>query len=256
MIQGLEKFRDFFKGFEDHYTLIGGVACELNLDEAGIDFRVTKDLDLVLAAEVMTPEFVQRFWEFVKEGGYQVKQKSSGAKQFYRFSEPQNSEYPVMLELFSRAIDGVVLEADATLTPIPMDDDISSLSAILLDESYYRCLQDGRVLIDGVAVLSAEYIIPFKMRAYQDLRLRREQHGEGDAKHISKHKNDVFRMVQLLSPQQRVNLPEEIKEHMRGFIEAMQSESIDLKNLGLRGMTVDTVLDVFQQVYGLNEDKQ
>jgi hypothetical protein len=47
-IQGLDKFSEYFKGFEDRYTLIGGVACYLNLTQAGIDFRATKDLDIVL----------------------------------------------------------------------------------------------------------------------------------------------------------------------------------------------------------------
>jgi len=130
MIQGLDRFRDFFQGFKDHYTLIGGVACYLSMEAVGINFRATKDLDIVLAAEVLNAEFVQRFWAFVKDGEYQVQEKSSGEKQFYRFSKPSNPAFPAMLELFSRALDGVVLEGDATLTPIPMDDDVSSLSAI------------------------------------------------------------------------------------------------------------------------------
>lgn len=67
-IQGLDKFSEYFKGFEDRYTLIGGVACYLNLTQAGIDFRATKDLDIVLSAEAIDTEFVQKFWDFVKEG--------------------------------------------------------------------------------------------------------------------------------------------------------------------------------------------
>ncbi len=256
MIQGLDTFHDFFQDFKDHYTLIGGVACHLSMKGAGINFRATKDLDIVLAAEVLNAEFVQRFWDFVKAGGYQLQEKSSGEKQFYRFSKPNNPNYPAMLELFSRQLDGVVLEGDATLTPIPMDEDVSSLSAILLDKNYYRCIQDGRIIIDGISVLSVEYIIPFKMRAYHDLRLRREQQGGVDARHINKHKNDVFRIAQLLSPQQKVSLPEEIKQHMREFIEVMKEETIDLKSLDMKGFTVDGILNVFEQVYGLNEEKQ
>jgi len=51
MIQGLEKFSEYFKGFEDRYTLIGGVACYLNMEDADIDFRATKDLEKVLLVE-------------------------------------------------------------------------------------------------------------------------------------------------------------------------------------------------------------
>ena len=31
MIQGLNTFKAFFEGYEDHYTLIGGVACYARL---------------------------------------------------------------------------------------------------------------------------------------------------------------------------------------------------------------------------------
>lgn len=41
-------------------------------------------IDLVLLVEALTPEFGQVFWDFVKEGGYENRQKSSGKPQFYR----------------------------------------------------------------------------------------------------------------------------------------------------------------------------
>ena len=76
MIQGLEVFSEYFKGFEDRYTLIGGVACYLNMEDADIDFRATKDLDIVLSTEALDAEFVQKFWNFVKEGGYEHQEKA------------------------------------------------------------------------------------------------------------------------------------------------------------------------------------
>jgi len=41
-----------------------------------------------------------------------------------------------MIELFSRRINSIELPEDAVLTPLPLDDDLSSLSAILLDNDY------------------------------------------------------------------------------------------------------------------------
>lgn len=64
MIQGLNVFRDFFTGFEDRYTLIGGVACHLSMEDAGIDFRATKDLDIVLSAEALDAEFAEKILGF------------------------------------------------------------------------------------------------------------------------------------------------------------------------------------------------
>jgi hypothetical protein len=65
MVQGLEYFKEFFQGFEDRYTLIGGVACHLSMTEVGLDFRATKDLDIVLCTEALDKEFVQRFWDSI-----------------------------------------------------------------------------------------------------------------------------------------------------------------------------------------------
>lgn len=50
--RGLETFRRFFEGFADQYVLIGGAANYLALAAAGLDARATKDLDIVLLAEV------------------------------------------------------------------------------------------------------------------------------------------------------------------------------------------------------------
>ena len=50
-----------------------------------------------------------------------------------------------------------------------MDEDISSLSAILLDDDYYEFLKQGKVTVNGVTVLDAAYLIPFKAKAWMDL---------------------------------------------------------------------------------------
>jgi hypothetical protein len=130
-IQGLEKFRDYFADYTDQYTLIGGAACYLAMDDAGLDFRATKDLDIVLCAESLNPAFVQRLWDFVQEAGYQRQERGTGAKQFYRFSAPGNAQYPSMLELFSRVPDGVVLTDEAGLTMADFGIRQASLALVL-----------------------------------------------------------------------------------------------------------------------------
>ncbi len=102
MVKGIDQFKAHFAGFADQYVLIGGAACYLAMQEAGLEFRVTKDLDIVLCVEVLDAEFVGAFWEFVKKGRYKNRQKSTGKKLFYRFYEPEDETFPWMLELFSR----------------------------------------------------------------------------------------------------------------------------------------------------------
>jgi len=48
MVRGLDIFRDYFKDYTDKYILIGGTACDLAMENMGLNFRATKDLDIVL----------------------------------------------------------------------------------------------------------------------------------------------------------------------------------------------------------------
>ena len=49
-----------------------------------------------------------------------------------------------MIEIFSKNPDFIILEDDAVLTPLLIDDEISSLSAILLNEAYYELLKPDK----------------------------------------------------------------------------------------------------------------
>lgn len=64
------RFRAHFAGHEHQYVLIGGAACELIMDEVGLDIRATKDLDIVLIVEALDAAFAERF----EEGGYEMLQ--------------------------------------------------------------------------------------------------------------------------------------------------------------------------------------
>ena len=138
MVNGLDIFKEYFKGYEEQYVLIGGTACDIMFESNDLSFRATKDLDMVLVASALTSEFGKRIWNFINDGGYRNKVTSQGKPQFYRFDKPEKKDYPKMLELFART------ETDLTvfngLTPVHIDDDVSSLSAILLDDDYYVLL--------------------------------------------------------------------------------------------------------------------
>ena len=48
MVTGIESFKEWFKGNESQYAIIGGTACDILMTEEGLDFRATKDIDNVL----------------------------------------------------------------------------------------------------------------------------------------------------------------------------------------------------------------
>ena len=76
MVKGLDLFRERFREYSDRYVLIGGAACDLAMQEAGLEFKATKDLDIVLCIEALDTAFVEAFWAFVREGGYQVQERA------------------------------------------------------------------------------------------------------------------------------------------------------------------------------------
>lgn len=251
MVRGLENFREWFRGYENQYVIIGGTACDLLMAEEGLDFRATKDIDLVLIIEAVDVAFSDRFWEYVIEAGYEHRNKSTGKPQFYRFTNPQSKEYPAMIELFTRKPDPITLPEDAVLSPLPMDEDVSSLSAILLDEDYYEFLCQGRIQISGVTVLSAPYLIPFKAKAWLDLSHRKAEGEQIDGRNIRKHKNDIFRLTELLDRNMSplAYLPDAIRADISEFIERMQSEDVDLKQIGIRDKSKEAILDELNTIY-------
>lgn len=54
---GLDVFKEYFKEYTDQYVLIGGAACNIIFEERNSEFRSTKDLDMVLIVEALSPEF-------------------------------------------------------------------------------------------------------------------------------------------------------------------------------------------------------
>ena len=159
-----------------------------------------------------------------------------------------------MIEIFSRNPDLIVLGNDAVLTPLPIDDEISSLSAILLNESYYELLKTGQMMIDGIPVLSPTCLIPFKAKAWLDLKERRFNGEKIDSKNIKKHKNDVFRLAQLITADTRKLLSSEVAEDMTKFLSEITDEQVDLKSLGIRGTEKQKMLDMLYQCYGLTDN--
>ncbi|MET0963063.1 MAG: hypothetical protein ABWY05_09640 [Noviherbaspirillum sp.] len=223
------------------------------MKEAGLAFRATKDLDVVVHEESLTPAFGLTFWRFIEAGGYEIRQASNtGKPTFYRFQHPTNNSFPMMVELFSRAPDSLRPIEHGQLTPIAFDEAVSSLSAILLDDEYYAFIMAGRREVDGLPWVGEDRLVPLKAVAWLDLSARREQGDQVDAKSIRKHANDVLRLSQLLAPATRIELDEKIAGDMRRFLTAAAVDtSLDPKALGLGRATLADLLSRIAQAYAL-----
>lgn len=224
MVKGVDAFRNHFAGHEESYALIGGAACDILFGEAGLPFRATKDFDIVLCVEVVSADFAGVFASFLEAGGYRARERSTGRREFYRFHRPTDEAYPAMIELFARKPDTLILPDGAELAPIPVEEDVISLSAILLDDEYYAALQGARRIVDGVSLVDETVLIPFKARAFLDLSARKAAGENVDARHIRKHRADVFRLVQLLPGGGDVDLGDTIRRDLAGFNAAVQND--------------------------------
>lgn len=249
MVHGLDAFKEYFADHTDHYVFIGGTACALLMDELGASFRVTKDLDMVLIIEALDRSFGQAFWAFIEDGGYGHRGKSEGTHQFYRFSEPDSPSFPKMIELFSRLPGTIELRTATGLTPIHIDDSIVSLSAILLSDVYYETLCKGKRTVDGFSVLGIETVLLFKIKAWLDMKRRREAGEHVDSRNIRKHKNDVFRLLPYVTPSTRVETAGEIQKDVIRFAELIRSDTPDWKSVGMRRESLDRLLDMLQDIF-------
>jgi hypothetical protein len=256
MVNGLDKFKHYFQAYPNNYVIIGGTACDILMEEAGFTPRATKDIDLILIVEALTSEFVEKFWEFIKAGNYERQEKSADERKYYRFLKPENKEFPFQIELFSRTPDNVDLQEPAHLTPIPVDDDLSSLSAILMEDDYYNYLLQNCATESGLQLANLDALICLKAKAFLEISERIAKGGKEDAKHLKKHKNDVFKLAAMLPNESNYELPTSMKKQMNEFLQAIENELPDkqiFKDMGLPSLTAERILEQIKKSFSLYE---
>ena len=62
MVKGLDTFQKYFADYEEQYVLIGGAACDILFESNEVNFRATRDQDMVLIVKALTPAFGEKFW--------------------------------------------------------------------------------------------------------------------------------------------------------------------------------------------------
>jgi hypothetical protein len=250
-MRGLDLFQERFAAFADSYALIGGAACHLIFEDLGLSFRATKDLDIVLCAQVVDAGFAQALWEFIQDGGYEIRQRTDGQPSYYRFAKPANADFPYMLEIFARPPATLDLVPNQTIIPVPIEDGQYSLSAILLDEDYFGLLRGMIRRIDGVSVLDEYALIPFKAKAWMELSDRRDAGEAIDSRTIVKHLRDVFRLMAVLVPGRRLILQEQIRNDIADFCDRISRQAgINPSDFGL-AMNLQDAATLLEELYSI-----
>ena len=214
----LAGFADFFRGYGDSFAILGGAACAQWLGEANLEFRNTKDVDVVLVLEAKDRRFFERLWDYLHRGGYEKWQRSDGKKVAFRFVEPTEQGYPFMIELLSRP-DIVDVPEGQKIVPVEPGDGLSSLSAVLLDEAYYRLILENRAETrTGLPAVTPDALLLLKAKAHLNLLADKESGRKVRDRDITKHRNDVFHLAYLIDDSSVVELPETIAADLNRFL--------------------------------------
>lgn len=240
----LFSFRDAFKEYTDCYTIIGGTACFILMDDADLDFRATSDIDMILILEDKREDFGSIFWNYILEGGYTCEQKKEEFH-YYRFVNPK-AGYPSQIELFSRRDD---FKIDQRIIPVYISEDVSSLSAIALDDDFYLFMMNGRRIVDNVCVLDAEYLIPFKMYAWLNNKDDRENNTRlVNTKDIDKHKKDVFKLMSLVNPANKIATVGLVKNAVERFLKEIMEDDFQPKNIKI-DRSKEEMVSILRNIY-------
>lgn len=252
VVPGIDVFATAMEAHTDDYVLIGGAACSILFDRVGQSFRATEDLDIVILADRCDASFARDFWAFVKSADYECGRREEGQCAYYRFilqkSSPLRASHPAQIELFARHPEFELGYESSEIAPLPFDETVSSLSAIILDDGYYEFIRDHATSINGVSLLSAIHIIPLKMRAHIDINDKHELGRHCNEKDLKKHRRDVAQLSELLAPRDRLPLSGQMLEDAHRFLSDFESYAAGETNRKRRAQLQDD-LSVLKSIY-------
>ena len=248
---GIDKIREYLGGFNTNYVIIGGTACNLNLEDADLQGRATKDIDMIVVCEAISPEYVRQFWTFIRAGGYKVHQmntKNGIKRSFYRFIEPTDISFPAYIELFSRVPDGIQIPDSVHIIHFNMEEEyLSGFSAILMDDDYYNYAIAHSREIEGIQVLDKDALIVLKAKAYLNNKKRKDEGQQVHQDDIDKHKKDIYRLSFLFSGEERYNVSDNIKTALKDFVTELHTDSINTKAIAKAMGVVEVYTQEFVQ---------
>jgi len=253
MVVGLDRLKSYFEKHQDKYIIIGGTACEIRLESRGINFRGTKDIDMLLIIEALDNDFLESFWSFIRDGEYINRYIDEKERTFFRFTNPQAEDYPTIVELFSRKPDGIILPPDFHLTPIPTDEEFSSLSAMLMDDNYYNFTLENCDVKEGLMIANELALICLKVKAFLNNRQRKAEGHHLQTNDIEKHKKDVIKLATTLTTATLINFNDLIKGDIVKFIAVLREEQTNIKGIakdaGLGNITLEDILRQMELVF-------
>ena len=221
-MEGLVKFREAFAEYSENYVVIGGAACDITMTNTVVRPRATHDIDMIVIVENMT--------------------EADG-----------KDGYPEMIELLSRHPDVLGEPKGFVIEPIPTDEDVSSLSAIIMDDDYYHFTIAHSQLTDGIRHANSAALIALKARAYLNLMADKRDGKHVNTKDIKKHRSDILKNVVIMT-EDNIEAPASIVACIREFVASIRADWSTLaeplsKSLGQDEAFVTGLLDQLDELF-------
>lgn len=112
-------------------------------------------------------------------------------------------------------------------------------------------MMSGRRIVDGIGVLGAEYLIPFKMYAWINLVDRKRAGEHVNERDLKKHKYDVSRLLQIVTDGTKVETNGLVTESIQRFIDeiaAIDESEVSLWQMGMP-FDRDTGVRLLKNIY-------
>ena len=86
------------------------------------------------------------------------------------------------------------------------------------------------------------------MKAWLDLKSKKEQGNHVNSRDLRKHRLDVFRLFLLIRAEEKVHVPVSVLADIREFIGQMRKTDIRLSDIGI-SRSKDSILDIYDEMY-------
>ena len=244
--KNIETLLNYLRNNADCYFLIGGHAAALHFEKIGLEFRATKDYDIVLVTGLDDSSFTEEVIRFILEGEYKNKYRNN-KKTAYRFEDPKSNEFPKILEFFVK--EGEYPQSlDNRLAKLDIEINEEKISAIVLNEEIYEFAMKNVEIVDGLSIVSVDGLIALKSFAYFRNKELFEE-GKVNKDDYLKHRRDIVRLLSITDNNNAIaNLPELLKQTAKDFLPVLENANDVAKEYSIN---VKTIVEIYKKKFSL-----
>ena len=104
-------------------------------------------------------------------------------------------------------------------------------------------------MVDDIMILSTEYLILFKAKAWLDLSEKIKTNPNLGRRNVKKHMDDIVQLARMLSGNETPSMNEGVKTDIRQFIAILCEKITEMKTPDTGGVSVEQLIEILKKVY-------